>query len=174
MRGAPKVVPCILTGRRIIPADAGSTDDPGRRRHPSMDHPRGCGEHLSSSRSYLLKGGSSPRMRGAPTHKGRQRAKARIIPADAGSTYTNTEGRDMLKDHPRGCGEHWQTGCSQASSPGSSPRMRGALMIPPRYALFVRIIPADAGSTSRTAWSRAVRRDHPRGCGEHIGARQPH
>ena len=49
----------------IIPALAGSTQtktfDPWRRR----DHPRACGEHLSSSVSRLGLVGSSPRLRGA-------------------------------------------------------------------------------------------------------------
>ena len=45
--------------------------------------------------------------------------------------------------------------------------MRGALTIPPHYALFVRIIPADAGSTHGPLIKRDSEEDHPRGCGEH-------
>ena len=30
----------------------------------------------------------------------------RIIPADAGSTYTDTGLKPISEDHPRGCGEH--------------------------------------------------------------------
>ena len=45
--------------------------------------------------------------------------------------------------------------------------MRGALH-QPRHALGrVRIIPADAGSTSPYGSSISPHRDHPRGCGEH-------
>ena len=50
------------------------------------DHPRVCGEHAYVSIIPSMKGGSSPRMRGA--HLGGQLGASvhRIIPAYAGST----------------------------------------------------------------------------------------
>ena len=51
--------------RRIIPADAGSTDRSDSQHPTRMDHPRGCGEHLLVLFSLLPATGSSPRMRGA-------------------------------------------------------------------------------------------------------------
>ena len=36
--------------------------------------------------------------------------------------------------------------------------------------LVSRIIPADAGSTSWDSLTMFARRDHPRGCGEHVSA----
>ena len=46
--------------------------------------------------------------------------------------------------------------------------MRGALYAELLIILLVRIIPADAGSTS-PLWSlRYLSADHPRGCGEHL------
>ena len=70
----------------IIPADAGST---GFNRLPKAykeDHPRGCGEHLTSRSVDLTSMGSSPRMRGAQANRQVPHIRFRIIPADAGST----------------------------------------------------------------------------------------
>ena len=65
MRGALGVT---FRGHRdsgIIPAYAGSTSSRPRPAHAPRDHPRVCGEHLSSSSSFCAYRGSSPRMRGA-------------------------------------------------------------------------------------------------------------
>ena len=53
------------------------------------------------------------------------------------------------------------------SSPGSSPRMRGARRMGARVSEDAGMIPAYAGSTPRTPGSGSVPRDHPRVCGEH-------
>ena len=50
---------------------------------------------------------------------------------------------------------------------GSSPRMRGALIVITSIELVERIIPAYAGSTSTTTDGTSCRWDHPRVCGEH-------
>ena len=73
--------------------------------------------------------------------------RAGIIPADAGSTEAH-ELLDMVQA-------------------GSSPRMRGAHVLPVKWDGWPRIIPADAGSTDTTLFIETVTQDHPRGCGEH-------
>ena len=45
--------------------------------------------------------------------------------------------------------------------------MRGALFSAAMMITSMRIIPADAGSTRRPGTFGSIRRDHPRGCGEH-------
>ena len=74
-----------------------------------QDHPRGCGEHPLAVSGLAFVPGSSPRMRGTHRRRLQQGHPRRIIPADAGNTYR----RDCLNlgnmDHPRGCGEHWET-----------------------------------------------------------------
>ena len=50
----------------IIPADAGSTRTYVDVFDVIQDHPRGCGEHVSSYQFGYGMSGSSPRMRGAP------------------------------------------------------------------------------------------------------------
>ena len=71
---------------RIIPAYAGSTQFGNGATGQVQDHPRVCGEHVSTVAVRVSTSGSSPRMRGA-----RRRAQfwgrpKRIIPAYAGST----------------------------------------------------------------------------------------
>ena len=70
-------------------------------------------------------------------------------------------------DHPRGCGEHYGHGVALQVREGSSPRMRGARRILPLWHCRYGIIPADAGSTAKSADAGDSQRDHPRGCGEH-------
>ena len=71
-----------------------------------------------------------------------------IIPADAGSTVPGDFHVIGLTDHPRGCGEHATGPRAGTAATGSSPRMRGALLVGQVGGGEVRIIPADAGSTA--------------------------
>ena len=45
--------------------------------------------------------------------------------------------------------------------------MRGAHLLTVSLVTFIRIIPADAGSTTNGREGHPALRDHPRGCGEH-------
>ena len=73
----------------------------------------------------------------------------------------------MGADHPRGCGEHGARCWARGLGLGSSPRMRGALIIGGGCVAGVGIIPADAGSTQLVQVLAVEAQDHPRGCGEH-------
>ena len=86
MRGAQSHDPKLHAVRRIIPADAGSTDTGNTLQHSAGDHPRGCGEHYGIRINAMSYGGSSPRMRGARDSFLAVCGFDRIIPADAGST----------------------------------------------------------------------------------------
>ncbi len=120
-----------LDGRcwRIIPADAGSTRSGLPKRGRLWDHPRGCGEHNSSSSPSYMVTGSSPRMRGARLLHTLYTGHERIIPADAGSTDGGECHGRPCRDHPRGCGEHCMSASARTAALGSSPRMRGAQMM---------------------------------------------
>ena len=91
--------------------------------------------------------GSSPRMRGARAAVWRLAAQPWIIPADAGSKYHVVYLTVVFWDHPRGCGEHLLQGKDPVACEGSSPRMRGAHSWAIDPCAYLRIIPADAGST---------------------------
>ena len=167
MRGARSPQPPAKASTGIIPAYAGSTYFGTRRRLTARDHPRVCGEHLSASSGYAPQMGSSPRMRGARIGKYRDAVSTRIIPAYAGSTrQAGTEAAEP-RDHPRVCGEHSVRLVPCNRPPGSSPRMRGALLVAALELAVVGIIPAYAGSTIKASPSKISRWDHPRVCGEH-------
>ena len=106
-------------------------------------------------------------MRGAPVKADPAAVRHRIIPADAGSTSQRDRCIKVKQDHPRGCGEHFQSVADTFLRAGSSPRMRGALADHGLQGPVHGIIPADAGSTSLMAWFTSRAKDHPRGCGEH-------
>ena len=107
-------------------------------------------------------------MRGAPVRPYFCAVSRGIIPADAGSTVVSADLMDTDKDHPRGCGEHSCTNASTIPVMGSSPRMRGARLHGSVVIIDLRIIPADAGSTTFRRRAMHSARDHPRGCGEHF------
>ena len=166
-RGAPR--PHGLHGGRvgIIPACAGSTGLPGKRKAGRWDHPRMRGEHTTHVAANGNQLGSSPHARGARLLHARRRRDGGIIPACAGSTAPYaTEGK-LDWDHPRMRGEHnlrtywswWQL--------GSSPHARGAPAREKRFVDVVGIIPACAGSTIRAAPPVGGAGDHPRMRGEH-------
>ena len=168
MRGAHCLVAKAGKPQGIIPADAGSTMGADTVRLTDGDHPRGCGEHLSSSIANIRAWGSSPRMRGARIPSYLLIRLLRIIPADAGSTDRSKVWQGLAEDHPRGCGEHSTRQKSPKAMSGSSPRMRGAPALFRIVSRAIRIIPADAGSTESATARYLAWADHPRGCGEHM------
>ena len=170
MRGAPAVVGLDDADRGIIPAYAGSTPSGGRLSCRSRDHPRVCGEHIDGNTSDGYHTGSSPRMRGALFVAVVDHEEFGIIPAYAGSTSPPPLRSCGSRDHPRVCGEHFQSSSSTFSAAGSSPRMRGALLHAVRAQLEPGIIPAYAGSTKNAVCVHFPVRDHPRVCGEHASS----
>ena len=167
MRGTRFVFRNGLIPTRIIPADAGNTSLEVARQIAIEDHPRGCGEHPYIPIYLYLLQGSSPRMRGTQSGDAKLSNSRRIIPADAGNTWTGRQSPGLCRDHPRGCGEHPERSHRQPVRSGSSPRMRGTRRSPARSTPSRRIIPADAGNTSGPSGQRSELQDHPRGCGEH-------
>ena len=106
MRGALERIHVKGPWPGIIPADAGSTWWAAGSAPVYQDHPRGCGEHPGCKKTAQNDLGSSPRMRGALSDFDKEISRARIIPADAGSTITKIDWSKYDEDHPRGCEEH--------------------------------------------------------------------
>ncbi len=152
---------------RFIPAGAGNTSRSNQNLSPCTVHPRGRGEHPTSSCIGNPAIGSSPRARGTHPQRTARAHLRRFIPAGAG----NTDGRGgcdcPLPVHPRGRGEHLRLICFGLRLPGSSPRARGTRpdSLPRRHA--GRFIPAGAGNTADRSQSGRMRPVHPRGRGEH-------
>ena len=132
---------------RIIPARAGNTA--GRRcaLADASDHPRACGEHVSSRIDASTPDGSSPRVRGTHPLWRWPGVGRRIIPARAGNTVQCQSGLCHRTDHPRACGEHAAAAITACSIAGSSPRVRGTQADGYPDEVAGRIIPARAGNT---------------------------
>ena len=116
-----------------------------------------------------MSGGSSPHLRGARGAQLLQSPPHGIIPASAGSTPNLVVQRCEVRDHPRVCGEHGESPDFMEGLEGSSPRLRGALVVPEHDAVGDGIIPASAGSTRPRSRASRASQDHPRVCGEHSG-----
>ena len=170
VRGAR--IPSQRQGRLsgIIPACAGSTPTWVRLCASNGDHPRMCGEHRSIVGIGVACQGSSPHVRGALLHLRVDARDRGIIPACAGSTHHESDGADDERDHPRMCGEHFQTKRARIRLSGSSPHVRGAPHLMAELRGQSGIIPACAGSTALISINSPVSRDHPRMCGEHAVA----
>ena len=115
----------------------------------------------------VLQDGSSPRLRGTLFQPVPYPEDARIIPAPAGNTWPGIWGYDVYADHPRACGEHFTMGSESATTPGSSPRLRGTPDDQELVVNLARIIPAPAGNTCQGEPDHRRQPDHPRACGEH-------
>ena len=93
----------------------------------------------------------------------------RITPAGAGKTAEHLSGQQVLRDHPRRCGENKPHAVGIIGQPGSPPQVRGKLVSPKDKTPFLRITPAGAGKTVRFRTQYRSNRDHPRRCGENKG-----
>ena len=109
MRGKPFCGIGIYSADRITPADAGKTVVFLFYTTMCRDHPRGCGENPVSEVLEPPFLGSPPRMRGKLCCYARVTRKDRITPADAGKTYRKATQASASRDHPRGCGENWNS-----------------------------------------------------------------
>ena len=167
LRGTQKRARARRQKRGIIPALAGNTVFGGFDLVGGGDHPRACGEHMTSSPSKGEHMGSSPRLRGTLLSRARRVGRKGIIPALAGNTNRACIRNAVAWDHPRACGEHWSTVVVASTIWGSSPRLRGTPIRAKPAVHPAGIIPALAGNTA-FAWLPSARtRDHPRACGEH-------
>ena len=136
-----------------------------RGRRP--DHPRACGAHDYTRNSSQCVAGSSPRMRGSLDRADPPLSMLGIIPAHAGLTLGVTVSAVIARDHPRACGAHPSSASPYWRSRGSSPRMRGSLVIDVQSEHTRGIIPAHAGLTAAYLEKARSSRDHPRACGAH-------
>ena len=150
---------------RSIPACAGepviSYHVPAR----STVYPRVCGGTKTSTQSWLITQGLSPRVRGNRAGVEQEAGGEGSIPACAGEPFADGGNSDLMKVYPRVCGgtaykKRWQE-CTK----GLSPRVRGNLL--PAFPLLIWIwsIPACAGEPSQPASERYCYQVYPRVCG---------
>ena len=146
-----------LEDQRIIPACAGNALSPTILSALWADHPRVCGERQGNPRHRLLRGGSSPRVRGTRGSQGPHQSAARIIPACAGNASRGSGPVWQWPDHPRVCGERGHMKSAPVSFSGSSPRVRGTLSVRIRTILSRRIIPACAGNAADISYPEGIK-----------------
>ncbi len=166
VRGTPFDKATLVVQRRFIPAGAGNAAAAGRGICPQPVHPRGCGERRAGHRICCVSHGSSPRVRGTPGRRGARLRLARFIPAGAGNARTSRRSPTTGAVHPRGCGERSPAPDPSRGADGSSPRVRGTPLPPPRQPESGRFIPAGAGNADAGPTAPACGPVHPRGCGE--------
>ena len=132
----------------------------------SQDHPRPCGEKVTSLSRTALAKGSPPPMRGKGWNTKYKSCAARITPAHAGKRALNTNSSQHVRDHPRPCGEKLKLNDKTIAQMGSPPPMRGKG--PDKTLSFscIRITPAHAGKSTIFSVVVTFTGDHPRPCGE--------
>ena len=91
---------------RITPAGAGKTGADKHRSCGKKDHPRRCGENVTSSPLRRSTAGSPPQVRGKHAECVTGNAVFGITPAGAGKTQVLADGGNSDEDHPRRCGEN--------------------------------------------------------------------
>ncbi len=91
----------------------------------------------------------------------------RFIPAYAGNISWKREKITQMPVHPRVCGEHLRIVYMSVHIFGSSPHMRGTLILPSFPFQSLRFIPAYAGNILQTRSIPGSKTVHPRICGEH-------
>ena len=114
--------------------------------------------------------GTSPRMRGKPGVPPASVYWQRNIPAYAGKTAPKASSQLLWWEHPRVCGENAHTKNISNLTQGTSPRMRGKRGITKPILSGTRNIPAYAGKTKMRCAYSLERSEHPRVCGENVGA----
>ena len=166
-RGTPQHVPVLGEKHRFIPARAGNTHSPARRRCGPPVHPRSRGEHNIIRPSSGTGHGSSPLARG--THDGQIIGQhfQRFIPARAGNTTRADIRASTPAVHPRSRGEHGRPFVFSIVRAGSSPLARGTHHAVGAGRYRRRFIPARAGNTSRCRCRPLSATVHPRSRGEH-------
>ena len=151
---------------RITPACAGRRFCSHSGRSSPWDHPRVCGEKMTSGGRELGKRGSPPRVRGEGRRPSCCLALRRITPACAGRSHDLPRPTHRTTDHPRVCGEKLLSGISGPRPRGSPPRTRGEGDTSFTKHHAVRITPACAGRSLVSATRCGLSADHPRVCGE--------
>ena len=149
MRGTGTQRSQVRTSRRFIPACAGNSASFTHFPASYSVHPRVCGEQSAVGPGDRLSRGSSPRVRGTVLTKKHTCGGTRFIPACAGNSLDRGRISSLLTVHPRVCGEQAPGHGGDADRGGSSPRVRGTVVI---FGSAIQCSPV-----------------HPRVCGEQAG-----
>ena len=129
VRGTLLAQPLLQSRHRFIPACAGNAIWLCILISMQSVHPRVCGERDHFVDLRWAQSGSSPRVRGTPFRHILACYWIRFIPACAGNAKRIGTRPITLTVHPRVCGERQEPGVFGLGVLGSSPRVRGTLMV---------------------------------------------
>ena len=160
------MMPPLLLPLRFIPARAGNRVPALASLRIRPVHPRACGEQSADITSNIMSGGSSPRVRGTVGPCLGFNLCGRFIPARAGNSGSVDMVLSDIPVHPRACGEQPRGGGMFKRSDGSSPRVRGTVLLRDCRMGVCRFIPARAGNSALSGLSVTLITVHPRACGE--------
>ena len=166
VRGKPARIQGSRSAHRITPARAGKTSPPNEMTFAATDHPRACGENITSRNKSIPPSGSPPRVRGYGHRLLGPPSLQGITPARAGKTVAQRQFTTPQWDHPRACGENAYSQAVRQCRQGSPPRVRGKLYSSVASVATMGITPARAGKTTARGIPAADAADHPRACGE--------
>ena len=110
--------------------------------------------------------GSSPRVRGTASWPRPADQETRFIPACAGNRPWRLDIEAQYAVHPRVCGEQIQFAKGRTYPAGSSPRVRGTVVLQYNDGERERFIPACAGNSGFNIDMTSASTVHPRVCGE--------
>ena len=146
VRGTASPKTHTIKSFRFIPARAGNGPPESRRRPTEPVHPRACGERTFRNIHFVMRDGSSPRVRGTAPRRNAPKPARRFIPARAGNGAVCERYRPSPAVHPRACGERALRVRSTVVRVGSSPRVRGTACCSLKCCYSSRFIPARAGN----------------------------
>ena len=129
----------------ITPACAGKSSSVSAGRQSRWGHPRVCGEKHEVLKGKAKPEGSPPRMQGKGNGPGGSLGEVGITPAYAGKSPVRYQRYLCDWDHPRVCGEKFDTPIIPHTEGGSPPRMRGKGHLTLAVSHMHRINPAYAG-----------------------------
>ena len=157
----------------LIPAGAGQIPRRGPNQFAVPAHPRRCGADLMTYRKTGVRMGSSPQVRGRWRSKDRAHTSCGLIPAGAGQILVCSSGGTGPRAHPRRCGADALTTKTRRLLDGSSPQVRGRLIVNGWELAVRRLIPAGAGQMHSFPFFVKPRQAHPRRCGADLSLGVP-
>ena len=165
-RGKVSMAFLIMFLHGITPAWAGKSRECRYGLTRGWDHPRMGGEKDVIPVGTTSRRGSPPHGRGKAVIPARQAPAARITPAWAGKSGSESGYAGAGQDHPRMGGEKFPVAFQYQSNSGSPPRGRGKGEGCPAERAEDRITPAWAGKRNRSRIQNDEEKDHPRMGGE--------
>ena len=166
--GKVDVVHLPVVFRGITPACAGKSTQYFPACSCIWDHPRVCGEKLSTTSTDIHPAGSPPRVRGKGAFMPSCTPTRGITPACAGKSKHKWTVSNFRWYPPRVCGEKDLELYRIMTTKGSPPRVRGKAIHHQHRHSPGRITPAYAGKSSRAKMELSRNQDHPRVCGEKL------